>query len=193
MTLEPVRVLLVSGSLRRGSTNTAALRTAAAGAPDGVSTTAYEGLAQLPAFNPDDDVDPLPEAVAALRSSVRSADAVLFSAPEYAGALPGAFKNLLDWLIGDDQPGSIYEKPVAWINTSPRGAAAAYASLRTVLSYAHATIVEDACVHVALTSDAVDADGFVADAPAAAQISNAMSALARAVSSRHAGEPDARR
>lgn len=53
-------------------------------------------------------------------------DGVVFSVPEYAGALPGSFKNLLDRTIGDDQPGSIYEKPVAWINASPRGAVNAH-------------------------------------------------------------------
>ena len=61
-------------------------------------------------------------AVAELRAAVRETDAVLFSTPEYAGALPGSFKNLLDWMIGDDKPGSIYEKPVAWINPSAHGA-----------------------------------------------------------------------
>lgn len=114
------RVLLVSGSLRTKSTSAAVLRTAQVVAPPGVVTVLYEDLADLPHFNPDDDVDPLPEAVAALRAQIHQADALLFSTPEYAGALPGSFKNLLDWTIGDDQPGSISEKPVAWINASPR-------------------------------------------------------------------------
>ena len=71
----------------------------------------------------------------------------MFSTPEYAGALPGAFKNLLDWLIGDDEPCSIYNKPVAWINASSRGAVVAHESLHAVLGYAHADIVEAACTH----------------------------------------------
>ena len=119
-------MLLVCGSLRSKSTNAAALRTAQRVAPVGVAATVYEGLATLPHFNPDDDVEPLPPAVAELRAAIRDADALCFSTPEYAGALPGSFKNLLDWTIGDDQVGSIYEKPVAWINTSPRGAAEAH-------------------------------------------------------------------
>ncbi|MBA3844752.1 MAG: NAD(P)H-dependent oxidoreductase, partial [Actinobacteria bacterium] len=67
-----VRILLVSGSTRSGSTNTAALRTAQAVAPDGVSTVLYERLADLPAFNPDDDHDPLPASVADLRAQIRA-------------------------------------------------------------------------------------------------------------------------
>jgi NAD(P)H-dependent FMN reductase len=146
------RVLLVSGSLREASSNAAVLRTAAAVAPRGVDAVVYDGLGALPHFNPDHDVDPLPPPVAALRAEIHAAAAVLFSTPEYAGALPGSFKNLLDWTIGDDQPGSIYEKRVGWINTSPRGATQALASLRTFLGYAHATIVDAACADVPVAS-----------------------------------------
>jgi NAD(P)H-dependent FMN reductase len=102
----------------------------------------------------------------------------LFSIPEYAGGMPGAFKNLLDWLIGDDQPGSIYEKPVAWMNASPRGAELAHESLRIVLGYAHATIVEEACIHVPIGAAAIDDAGLVSDPALAARITAALALLA---------------
>ena len=70
------RLLLISGSLRRHSTNTAVLRTARAAAPPGVEAKLYEGLGELPPFNPDDDGEVLPEAVAQLRTEVRAADAL---------------------------------------------------------------------------------------------------------------------
>jgi NAD(P)H-dependent FMN reductase len=174
-------VLLVSGSLRRHSTNSAALRTAHAVAPDHVQTTLDEGLAELPHFNPDDDAPPLHRAVEHLRAEIRLADAVLFSTPEYAGALPGSFKNLLDWSIGDDQVGSIYEKPVAWINTSARGAVDAHQSLRTVLGYAHATIVEAACAQIPVTPAMVDEDGLVADHSVRDSIRRVLDTLASSV------------
>lgn len=158
------RLLLVSGSLRASSTNTALLRTACAIAPPGLTTVLYEGLGVLPAYNPDVDTDPLPPAVASLRGEIHASGAVLLSTPEYAGTLPGAFKNLLDWTIGDDQPGSIYDKPVAWIDASPRGAAGAEATLRTVLGYAHATIVDEACAAIAVTTAMIGSDGLIADA-----------------------------
>jgi NAD(P)H-dependent FMN reductase len=170
-------VLLVSGSLRRSSTNTAALRTAGAEAAPDVRTELYEGLGALPHFNPDDDVAPLHPAVAALRDSIRSADAVLFSTPEYAGALPGSFKNLLDWTVGDDRPGSIYRKPVAWINASARGAADAHDSLRRVLGYVGATIVEAACAHVPVTGAMLDGDGMVTDPEVRDDLARAVRAL----------------
>ena len=90
------QILLVSGSLRQESTNTALLRTAAQIAPEDVVGHSYERLASLPAFNPDDDHRPLHPEVERLRDAIHEADAVLFSTPEYAGALPGPFKNLLD-------------------------------------------------------------------------------------------------
>ena len=66
-----VRLLLISGSTRGGSTNTATLRTAAIVAPNGVEAVLFGGLAQLPAFNPDHDHDPLRPPVADLRAASR--------------------------------------------------------------------------------------------------------------------------
>ena len=158
-----VRILLVSGSTRSASTNTAALRTVRAVAPAGVTTSLYEGLADLPAFNPDHDHDPLPEAVAGLRRQIEVvADAVLFCTPEYAGALPGSLKNLLDWTVGGTE---ILGKPVAWTNVAAEGRGTnADASLATVLGYVGAVVVEAACARVTVPRDALDAEGTVADA-----------------------------
>jgi NAD(P)H-dependent FMN reductase len=123
----------------------------------------YDELGDLPHFNPDDDVVPVDPAVARLRGAIHTADAVLFSTPEYAGALPGSFKNLLDWTIGDDHVRSMYEKPVAWIVASLRGADHAYDSLRTVLGFAHSNIIEAACSHIPVTTATIDDDGLIAD------------------------------
>jgi NAD(P)H-dependent FMN reductase len=173
------RVLLVSGSLRATSTNTAVLRTAMAVAPAGSQCVLYSGLGLLPHFNPDDDTSALDPAVEDLRDRIHTADAVVFSTPEYAGALPGSFKNLLDWTIGDDHPAAIHEKPVAWINVSTRGALAAHQSLRLVLGYAHAAIVEDACVEIPLPSSMVDEQGVVADPRVRRQIASVLAAVSR--------------
>ena len=123
----------------------------------------YPGLAELPAFNPDHEVGSLDPAVEDLRAQIHQADAVVFSTPEYAGALPGSFKNLLDWTIGDAHPRAIHEKRVAWFNVSARGAAAAHESLRAVLGYAHAVIVEPACLELPVTADQINARGLVVD------------------------------
>ena len=170
-------LLLVSGSLRQASTNSAVLRTARADCAARADCVLYDGLADLPHFNPDDDLGPLPPAVVRLRDAVHRADGLLFSTPEYAGAMPGALKNLLEWMIGDEQPRSIYEKPVGWINTSARGAQLAHESLDTVLRYAHAQVVGAACGSVPVTASAVGADGLIADAGARADIGRLVDSL----------------
>lgn len=157
----------------------AVLRTVLAALPHGVDAALYDGLGRLPHFNPDDDREPLPAEVARMRAAVHEADAVMFSTPEYAGALPGSFKNLLDWTIGDDQPGSIYEKPVGWVNASPhRNARGAHSELRTVLNYAHATIVEDACIEIPVGRALVGVDGRIIDAGVREALARAIGALA---------------
>src|SRR3954449_1550581 len=139
------RLLLICGSLRSQSTNSALLRTVASLVHDDVVAGSYEGMGQLPHFNPDDDVDPLPAAVIDLRSRIAAASAVLFSTPEYAGAMPGSFKNLLDWTVG----GGTYDKPVGWINASAMGGArASHEQLRSVLTYTNTDIVGRACVEI---------------------------------------------
>jgi NAD(P)H-dependent FMN reductase len=90
--------MLLSGSLRHGSTYSAVLRTACEVAPEGVEAVVWEGLGSLPHYNPDHDVDPLNEAVAGFRAEIHRAHAIV-CAPEYAGALPASFKNALDWKI----------------------------------------------------------------------------------------------
>jgi len=171
------QLLLICGSVRAGSSNAAALRTAGALAPPGVTVTTYDELAALPHFNPDDDGERLPAAPARLRQQLSAAAALLFSTPEYAGALPGSLKNLLDWSVGG---GELSGKPVGWINCSwggPTGAAGAYAELRTVLSYSDATIVEPACVRVPVTRADVGPDGQVGDPAARDRLAAAVAAL----------------
>jgi NAD(P)H-dependent FMN reductase len=156
-----MRVLLISGSTRSGSANTAALTTAAELAPAGVTPVLYGGLAGLPAFNPDHDGDLLPPAAAGLRGEIAAAAAVLFCTPEYAGTLPGSFKNLLDWTVGG---GELYGKPVAWLNVAAPGrGSGAMATLASVLSYVGATVVGSACRDIPVARAAITPDGQVRD------------------------------
>jgi len=167
---------MISGSTRNGSTNTAVLKTAAALSPPELSLQLYDGLKDLPQFDPDDDRDPLPLEAERLRAALEAADAVLICTPEYAGALPGSFKNLLDWTVG----GGTYRKPIAWINASwaPTKAAGAHAELRTVLGYVDADIAEQACVHIPVGRPDIGADGLVSDDGARHRIIKAVRALA---------------
>ncbi len=172
---DDMRVLLISGSTRNGSANTAALVTAAELAPDGVTPVRYGGLAGLPAFNPDHDGDLLPPAAAALRREIAAAAAVLFCTPEYAGTLPGSLKNLLDWTVGG---GEMYGKPAAWLNVAAPGrGAGATATLASVLSYVGASVIDAACRDIPVPGAAVTADGKVSDPRFAAVIAEVWAAI----------------
>jgi chromate reductase, NAD(P)H dehydrogenase (quinone) len=155
------RVLLISGSTRAGSVNTAALATVAALAPGDVTAVIYGGLAALPAFNPDHDGDSLPKEPARLRQEIALASAVWVSTPEYAGNLPGSLKNLLDWTVGG---GQFYRKPVAWLDVAAEGrGTGARNALLTVLGYVGADIVEAACRRIPVDRASVGPDGTVTD------------------------------
>jgi chromate reductase len=107
-----VNLVAISGSLQRASSNSALLQGVGAAAAS-VSFTLWDELGELPHFGPDRDGD---EHVASLRRAVAQADAVLISTPEYAGGMPGALKNALDWLVGS---GELYGKPVVIMSASP--------------------------------------------------------------------------
>lgn len=171
-------ILLISGSLRDASSNSALLRTAGALASDGVRGVAYGGMGGLPHFNPDDDHDPLPQSVVDLRQQIERAAALLICTPEYAGALPGSFKNLLDWTVGGTEIG---DKPTAWINVSANAtrAANAHASLRLVLAYTGAAIVDEACAHLPVLPAMIDENGFIRDVEVRRGITDTLEALRR--------------
>jgi chromate reductase len=184
MTGRTARVLFVSGSTRDGSTNSALCRTAVLSAPADARVECYPTIAALPHFNPDDDREPLPARVAELRAAIAQADAVVFCTPEYAGTLPGSFKNLLDWTVGSTE---LTAKPVAWIKTAAdsRRGEGAHATLATVLGYVQAAIVTDACRHIPVTREQVGADGFIADPHTRGRLTDAINAV---LSSRHSAD-----
>jgi chromate reductase, NAD(P)H dehydrogenase (quinone) len=172
---KPMRLLAISGSLRRGSVNTAALEALARLAPEGVKALVYRELAALPPFNPDDDVEdkPKPEPVETLRALISASDALVIAAPEYAHGVPGALKNALDWLVASE---TFAGKPVALVNTSPR-AFHAQASLREILSTMAARLTPEAFVSISLTGKAMMADDILADPVCARRLSESLEAL----------------
>lgn len=139
-----MRVLAISGSLRRASTNTAVLEALRSLAPSGVEVTLYRGLASLPHFNPDDDIEDAspPASVAELRAALAACDGLVIAAPEYAHGVPGALKNALDWLVSSE---AFVGKPLMLINAAPR-AFHAQASLRETSETMAARIVGEAYV-----------------------------------------------
>jgi len=134
-----IKILAISGSVRKDSTNSALLRAAIQAVPQGVELQLYEGMGKLPIFSPD-HTDPLPQGPTALRQALLNSDGILISAPEYAHGVPGGLKNLLDWVVGW---GELAETPVALWHASVYGEHAK-ASLAEVLKTMSLRIVPEA-------------------------------------------------
>jgi chromate reductase len=138
-----MRVLGISGSLRRDSHNTELLRAAATLLPSGVEFELYEGLKDIPPYAEDDESQ-APASVTRLRERIAAADAVLFATPEYNHSIPGALKNALDWVSRPHRTNTLRGKPVAVIGASTGmfGAVWAQAELRKVAAALGARVID---------------------------------------------------
>jgi chromate reductase len=140
-----VRILGISGSLRRDSFNTRLLAAAADRLPDDVELVRWDGLAAVPPFDEDAEAEPAPTAVAELRAAIAGADAVLFATPEYNGSVPGQLKNALDWVSRPHATNPLRHKPVAVVGASTGGFGAvwAQADLRRILARIGARVLDN--------------------------------------------------
>ena len=131
-----IRILGISGSLRRDSHNTSLLRAAAEAAGPDIELELHEGLKQIPPYDEDDDIHPRPASVARLNEAIANADAVLFATPEYNASIPGQLKNAIDWVSRPVATNVLRNKPVAVVGASTGGFGAvwAQAELRKVLA-----------------------------------------------------------
>ncbi len=175
-----MRILGISGSLRRDSYNTRLLRAAALALPSGAELVTYRDLAAIPPFNEDHEDEGAPEPVLALRAHVAAADALLVSTPEYNASVPGVLKNAVDWASRPFPDNSLRERPAAVIGASTGlfGAVWAQAELRKSLRHAGAHVLDDE-LPVALAADAFAEDGRLASPELGVRLSDLLAALAR--------------
>jgi chromate reductase, NAD(P)H dehydrogenase (quinone) len=161
-----MKVLGISGSLRRDSYNTKLLRAA---------------------FDEDDDVEPMPAAVTALRRAIGAADAVLFATPEYNSSVPGVLKNALDWVSRPVATNTLRNKPVAVIgaSTGAFGAVWSQAELRKVLAAIGARVV-DAEVAVGHAPTRFDEHGWLEEESLVEQLQETVDTVLAQVEARAA-------
>jgi chromate reductase len=173
-----VRVVGVSGSLRKGSFNSAALRAAIELAPAGM-TVETAAIGELPLYNEDVRQAGFPSAAERLREQFRAADAILFVTPEYNYSVSGVLKNAIDWASRPpDQP--FDGKPVAIMGASPGmlGTARAQYHLRQMLVFLNALPVNKPEVMIAQASTKFDDAGRLTDEPTREFIRKLLVALA---------------
>jgi chromate reductase len=135
-----MRILGICGSLQARSENLALLHVAAASMPPGAELVLFDGLRELPHFNPDIEADGVPESVTRWRLALAGSDAVLIACPEYGFSLPGALKNGIDWVIGSGE----LERKVVAVTAAVAGSARGRRgldALRATLTAVRATIV----------------------------------------------------
>lgn len=139
-----MRVLGISGSLRRGSHNTALLEAAAALLPPGVEFEIFDGLRAVEPYDEDLDNAFAPAGAARLRAELERADAVLIATPEYNSSIPGQLKSAVDWASRPLGASALTGLPVAVIGASAGrfGAVWAQAELRKVLAASGARVVD---------------------------------------------------
>jgi chromate reductase, NAD(P)H dehydrogenase (quinone) len=183
-----MRVLGLSGSLRRDSHNSALLRAAAELLPPEAELELFDGLKAIPPYDADDDISPAPEAVQALRDALADADAVLVATPEYNASIPGVLKNALDWASRPHATNPLRGKPAAVVGASTGmfGAVWAQADARKVLSTIGARVL-DTELPVAEGDERFDARGVLVDAEVREQLGEVVAGLVEAVETRAAG------
>ncbi|CAN5247003.1 NAD(P)H-dependent oxidoreductase [soil metagenome] len=139
-------ILVLVGSLRAASTNRQLAEAAIGVAPAGVTLTIFEGLADLPFYNEDLDIEgSVPPAAAAYRAAVAAADAVLVVTPEHNGTIPAVLKNAIDWASRPFGSSAISGKPLAAIGSAfgQFGGVWAHDEARKSFGIAGASVLEE--------------------------------------------------
>jgi chromate reductase len=159
-----MKVLAISGSLRRDSHNTVLLRAAAELLPPSVELELFDELKAVEPYDEDDDVGSGPAGARRFREAIEDADAILIATPEYNSSIPGQLKTAVDWASRPIATAALRNKPVAVVGASTGmfGAVWAQADLRKVLARAGARVLEGELA-VPLAASQFDEDGRLRD------------------------------
>lgn len=178
-----MKILAISGSLRASSSNTAILVAAIGLAPDNMSILLYDGLGDLPHFNPEIDDDNALASVRRWRTQLKESDGVLLCTPEYAHGVPGVLKNALDWIVSS---GEFMNKPTAVISASPSldGGDKANTSLVQTLRVMMAEVVEGATLCIPAVSAKLNNQGEVITPATAQALKSLLNTLAGTINKR---------
>lgn len=178
-----MRIVALSGSLRRDSLNRRLIDAARDIAPPGLGFTILHDLADVPLF--DEDLEAaVPGAVAGLRALVAQSDGVVIATPEYNQSIPGVMRNVIDWLSRPDDASVLDGKPVAIMGatTGPWGTRYAQKELRHALTAAGAIVMPQPMLFLAHGESSFDATGRLSDAAVERRLALLLTAFLRWIS-----------
>lgn len=189
MTSQPFRAIAFSGSLRKGSTNTALIHLAQRISPPELTIEIIDWVDQLPWMNPDLETDP-PEVVQRWWAALRGADALIVGMPEYNATPTALAKNAIDWATRPPSDRAIAGTVVAFLSAAGRsGGRNSQSSVTPVLGYMGATIIEEPEVRLSMVGDRVDAEGNTDDPEIIDAVAAKLRAVVDALTLRAAGDP----
>jgi len=174
---ENLKILGISGSLRKGSYNSGALRAAVELCPDGAEIEVFD-IAPIPPFNQDEDQDP-PAIIREFKEKILAADAIVFATPEYNYSIPGVLKNAIDWASRPYGQSAWEGKPAAIMGASIGGIATARAQydLRKMMVFLNMFPINRPEVMIGNCSDRYDEQGKLIDEPTRAIIKEMLEKL----------------
>ncbi|WP_257208195.1 NADPH-dependent FMN reductase [Bacillus cereus] len=171
-----IKILAISGSLRKNSSNTNVLYAISNLKSENIDFQFYEGLEHLPYFSPEADTDDPPASVKDLREQLKLADGVIICTPEYARGVPGVLKNALDWVVSS---GEFMNKPVAVISASSRitGGDKAHESIMLTLQMIEANIPKESTLQIGVVGTKINSKAEILDPTTREQLKSVLNSL----------------
>ncbi|MDG0816573.1 NADPH-dependent FMN reductase [Bdellovibrio svalbardensis] len=171
------KILAISGSTRKSSSNLNLIKAIAELSSELFAVNLFDGLTDLPHFNPDLDGENAPEQIIKFRQLLKDADGVLICTPEYAIGVPGTLKNAIDWTVSSME---FSQKPVALITASTSGEKA-HASLLGTLLIIESKMTEESQLVISGIKSKVSDSGQITDQETLAQVQRLIDALGKMV------------
>ncbi len=170
-----MKILGISGSLRKSSYNTAALRAAQELLPQGVTLETFD-LSPIPLYN--EDIQPFPDSVQRLGERIAQSDALLIATPEYNHSIPGVLKNALDWVSRlPNQPGEGKPAALFGVSVGRFGTLRAQLHLREVCVALGMLVLPKPELYISQAEGKFDAQGRLVDASTRERVRALLEAL----------------
>lgn len=173
-----MKIIALSGSLRKDSFNTALLRGLQALAPADMQIEILP-IGNVPLYNQDAEAS-FPSVVQAFKDKIAAADGIIIATPEYNRSIPGVLKNAIDWISRPYGQNSFTKKPVliAGVSVGKIGTAVAQSHLRQIMVYLDTDVIGQPELYLGPAHELFDKEGHIVDASTNELLAKALGVLA---------------